>query len=63
MLFRSRHTATGSGPGTGGYKVLFATGAVFFLLGAAVLRRANPRRAPSGGTGEAADLSTRLAVR
>ena len=59
----NRHTATGSGPGTGGYKVLFATGAVFFLLGAAVLRRANPRRAPSGGTGEAADLSTRLAVR
>jgi len=59
----NRHTATASGPGTGGYKVLFATGAVFFLLCAAVLRRVNPRRAPSGGSGEEADLSTRLAVR
>lgn len=59
----NRHTATASGPGTGGYKVLFATGAVFFLLGAAVLRRVNPRRAPRAGTGEEADLSTRLAVR
>lgn len=59
----NRHTATGSGPGTGGYKVLFATGAVFFLLGAAVLRRVNPRRAPRGGTDAEPDLSTRLAVR
>lgn len=59
----NRHTATASGPGTGGYKVLFATGAVFFLLGAAVLRRVNPRRAPTAASGEEADLSTRLAVR
>lgn len=59
----NRHTATASGPGTGGYRVLFATGAVFFLLGAAVLRRVNPRRAPRPATGEEADLSTRLAVR
>ena len=59
----NRHTATASAPGTGGYKVLFATGAVFFLLGAAVLRRVKPRRAPTAATGEEADLSTRLAVR
>jgi MFS family permease len=59
----NRHTATASGPGTGGYKVLFATGAVFFLLGAAVLRRVKPRRAPRAASDEEADLSTRLAVR
>src|SRR5262249_39568881 len=57
------HSAGPSAPGTGGYKVLFATGAVFFLLGAAGLRRVKPRPAPRAGTGEETGLSTRLAVR
>ena len=58
------HTSGPAGHGTGGYKVLFATGAVFFLLGAVVLRRVKPGRQPRGeGTGEEPELSTRLAVR
>ena len=57
------HSAGPHGPGTGGYKVLFATGAVFFLLGAAVLRRVKPGPTPRAGTGEEPALSTRLAVR
>ncbi|HYL70431.1 MAG TPA: MFS transporter [Candidatus Dormibacteraeota bacterium] len=41
------HTAPGGGaPGTGGYKVMFVTAAVCFVLGALVLRRVRARRIP-----------------
>jgi MFS family permease len=57
------HTAGPAGHGTGGYKVLFATGAVFFVLGAVVLRGVRLRGHPgSMGRGEDAGVSTRLAV-
>ena len=57
------HTAGPAGHGTGGYRVLFATGAVFFVLGGLVLRRVRSRRLPGAtGSGEDREVSTRLAV-
>lgn len=57
------HSTGPAGHGTGGYRVLFATGAVFFILGAAVLRRVRLHRLPgSDGKGEGREVSTRLAV-
>ncbi|HEX6539334.1 MAG TPA: MFS transporter [Candidatus Dormibacteraeota bacterium] len=57
------HSTAPAGHGTGGYRVLFATGAVFFILGALVLRRVRLRRPPgSQGRGEEREVSTRLAV-
>ncbi|MBV8196326.1 MAG: MFS transporter [Candidatus Dormibacteraeota bacterium] len=55
------HTAPASGaPGTGGYKVLFITGAAFFLAGGLVLRRVRLQRVPEAD--EESPRSTRLAV-
>ena len=55
------HTSGPAGvPGTGGYKVLFITGAVFFLAGAAVLRRVRLSRVPDSG--EAAAVAAQLAT-
>lgn len=57
------HTATPSGSGTGGYKVLFLTGAGFFLLGALVLRKVRLTKLPENAEpDEPAGVSTRLAV-
>ena len=56
----NNHTATGGAPGTGGYRVLFITGAVFFVAGALVLRKVRLRRVPEADEVEPA--STRLAV-
>ena len=55
------HTGTESGAtGTGGYRVLFITGALFFIGGAVVLRRVRLTRIPDSD--EDAPLSTRFAV-
>lgn len=58
------HTSGPAGHGTGGYKVLFVTGAVFFVLGALVLRRVRLQRLPGAtASGGETGVSTRLAVR
>ena len=55
------HTAgAGGAPGTGGYRVLFVTGAIFFIAGALVLRRVRLTRVPDSDADAAP--STRLAV-
>jgi MFS family permease len=57
------HSSGPAGSGTGGYKVLFVTGAGFFLLGAFVLRKVRLTKLPeNAGPGEQAGISTRLAV-
>ena len=55
------HTGGATGaPGTGGYKVLFVTGALFFVAGAVVLRRLRLTHIPD--TDEEVPASTRLAI-
>jgi MFS family permease len=54
------HTGAPGAPGTGGYKVLFVTGAAFFVAGAIVLRRVRLSRIPEADT--EAPASPRLAV-
>jgi len=55
------HTGSAAGAtGTGGYKVLFAVGAVSFVAGAVVLRRVRLTRIPDSD--EEAPVSTRFAV-
>lgn len=57
------HTGGPAGTGTGGYKVLFLTGAAFFLVGALVLRRVRLTRLPENAdAGAQAAVSSRLAV-
>ena len=53
-------SGAGGAAGTGGYRVLFVTGAVFFVAGALVLRRVRLTRIPDSDAD--APLSTRLAV-
>ncbi|MGH7686655.1 MAG: MFS transporter [Candidatus Dormibacteria bacterium] len=58
------HSSGPAGHGTGGYSVLFITGAVFFVLGALVLRRVRLQRLPGTlASGGETGASTRLAVR
>ena len=45
-LVNAHSAGAGGAPGTGGYRVLFVTGALFFIAGALVLRRVRLARVP-----------------